>query len=57
VRLQFLRVMRSHPGTSLDDPGDLIGPPWPFPEDADVSPDDGEILDEARLDNASAATP
>ncbi len=33
VRLQFLRVMRSHPGTSLDDPGSLIGPPWPLPED------------------------
>jgi rod shape-determining protein MreC len=32
VRLQFLRVMRSHPGTSLDDPGSLIGPPWPPPE-------------------------
>jgi rod shape-determining protein MreC len=32
VRLQFLRVMRSHPGTSLDDPGSLIGPPWPLPE-------------------------
>lgn len=33
TRLNFLRVMRSHPGTSLtDDPGDLIGPPWPPPE-------------------------
>jgi rod shape-determining protein MreC len=32
VRLQFLRVMRSHPGTSLDDPGSLVGPPWPLPE-------------------------
>ncbi|MEJ6390526.1 rod shape-determining protein MreC [Gymnodinialimonas ulvae] len=28
-RLNFLRVMRSHPGTTLDDPADLIGPPWP----------------------------
>jgi rod shape-determining protein MreC len=28
-RLNFLRVMRSHPGTSLSDPGDIIGPPWP----------------------------
>lgn len=28
-RLNFLRVMRSHPGTTLDDPVDLIGPPWP----------------------------
>jgi rod shape-determining protein MreC len=32
VRLQFLRVMRSHPGTSLDDPGTLVGPPWPLPQ-------------------------
>jgi hypothetical protein len=38
VRLQFLRVMRSHPGTSLDDPGNLIGPPWPFPEEVDEPP-------------------
>lgn len=32
ARLSFLRVMRSHPGSSLDDPGSLIGPPWPPPE-------------------------
>jgi rod shape-determining protein MreC len=32
ARLNFLRVMRSHPGTALDDPGALIGPPWPPPE-------------------------
>ena len=32
ARLRFLRVMRSHPGTALDTPGDLIGPPWPPPE-------------------------
>ncbi|MEQ8365551.1 MAG: rod shape-determining protein MreC [Roseicyclus sp.] len=32
ARLNFLRVMRSHPGTSLGAPGDLIGPPWPPPE-------------------------
>ncbi|MEM7721746.1 MAG: rod shape-determining protein MreC [Pseudomonadota bacterium] len=32
ARLNFLRVMRSHPGTTLDDPGALIGPPWPPPE-------------------------
>lgn len=29
-RLSFLRVMRSHPGTTLNDPGDIIGPPWPL---------------------------
>lgn len=28
-RLNFMRVMRSHPGTTLDTPADLIGPPWP----------------------------
>lgn len=32
ARLNFLRVMRSHPGTTLSDPGALIGPPWPPPE-------------------------
>ncbi|MBF9045979.1 rod shape-determining protein MreC [Rhodobacterales bacterium LSUCC0031] len=32
ARLRFLRVMRSHPGTTLTDPGALIGPPWPPPE-------------------------
>ena len=32
ARLSFLRVMRSHPGSSLDDPGSLIGPPWPPPD-------------------------
>jgi rod shape-determining protein MreC len=32
-RLNFLRVMRSHPGTALSDPGGLIGPPWPLPAD------------------------
>jgi rod shape-determining protein MreC len=32
ARLSFLRVMRSHPGSSLNDPGSLIGPPWPPPE-------------------------
>ena len=42
ARLNFLRVMRSHPGTTLDDPGSLIGPPWPppAPGDAEAQPDD-----------------
>ena len=45
LRLQFLRVMRSHPGTAIDGPGDLIGPPWPLPgaeaetSDADAPPE------------------
>ncbi|MEM9318782.1 MAG: rod shape-determining protein MreC [Pseudomonadota bacterium] len=30
TRLNFLRVMRSHPGTTINDPGGLIGPPWPL---------------------------
>lgn len=41
-RLNFLRVMRSHPGTTLSDPGGLIGPPWPLdvlgPEVVDPMP-------------------
>jgi rod shape-determining protein MreC len=61
VRLQFLRVMRSHPGTSLDDPGSLIGPPWPLPEDESAAGGLGAApenilpappeMDEARLDD------
>lgn len=39
-RLNFLRVMRSHPGTSLSDPGGLIGPPWPLPTEAEAAPSD-----------------
>jgi rod shape-determining protein MreC len=43
-RLNFMRVMRSHPGTTLDDPADLIGPPWPptgmvVTEDGTLAPD------------------
>ena len=38
-RLQFLRVMRSHPGTALDGNSDIIGPPWPPPEGFVMSPD------------------
>jgi rod shape-determining protein MreC len=36
ARLRFLRVMRSHPGTALNDPGHLIGPPWPLPGTEDI---------------------
>ena len=57
VRLRFLRVMRSHPGTTLDDPGGLSGPPWPFPETGADAPGPDETLSEARLDNRSAAEP
>jgi len=32
ARLSFLRVMRSHPGVTLEGAGALIGPPWPPPE-------------------------
>ena len=36
-RLNFLRVMRSHPGTALSDPGGMIGPPWPLmPEETEA---------------------
>jgi rod shape-determining protein MreC len=38
-RLNFLRVMRSHPGTALSDPGGMIGPPWPLmPENGSDEP-------------------
>jgi len=58
VRLQFLRVMRSHPGTALGDSGDLIGPPWPLPDETeDRTAPDSALPDEARLDNSSAAQP
>lgn len=57
VRLQFLRVMRSHPGTSLDDPGNLIGPPWPLTEAPGDPAGDDPTLNEARLENSSAGTP
>ena len=45
-RLNFLRVMRSHPGTALSDPGGMIGPPWPLmPEEteADARPPAEEV--------------
>jgi rod shape-determining protein MreC len=44
ARLRFLRVMRSHPGTSLADPGALIGPPWPPPEGFVLPPDASSAL-------------
>lgn len=48
VRLQFLRVMRSHPGTSLDDPGSLVGPPWPIPEEIRAGSGEGILPGENR---------
>lgn len=45
-RLNFLRVMRSHPGSSLSDPGGLIGPPWPLTP-AGSAPDETSPEDEA----------
>lgn len=40
-RLRFLRVMRSHPGTSIDDVGALIGPPWPLQPEGSGDTDAG----------------
>ncbi len=51
-RLNFLRVMRSHPGTSLSDPGGLIGPPWPLMPDEDV---DGAAEGETALETEESA--
>jgi len=50
-RISFLRVMRSHPGTTLDDPGGLIGPPWPLPQSGDepAPPATSEAIDGATL--------
>jgi rod shape-determining protein MreC len=53
-RLNFLRVMRSHPGTSLDDPGALIGPPWPPPEGFVLPPG---MLPVPRPDQAARLAP
>lgn len=49
-RLNFMRVMRSHPGTTLDDPAGLIGPPWPpagmrLDEDGALVPEDAARAD------------
>src|SRR6056297_1255238 len=60
ARLNFLRIMRSHPGTSLGDSGDLIGPPWPLPDETgteDSPAQDSVLPEEARLGNSSAAQP
>ncbi|MFO7919743.1 rod shape-determining protein MreC [Rhodobacteraceae bacterium W635] len=55
-RLNFLRVMRSHPGTSLADPGGLIGPPWPLPSDSatDAAPEDPDDTVELTPEDESA---
>ena len=49
-RLNFMRVMRSHPGTTLDSPADLIGPPWP-PEGMELD-ENGSLIspDSARAE-------
>jgi rod shape-determining protein MreC len=57
ARLNFLRVMRSHPGISLDDPGDLIGPPWPPPEGFVEGPGILPVQRPARPDTARAILP
>jgi rod shape-determining protein MreC len=52
-RLNFLRVMRSHPGTSLSDPGGLIGPPWPLPTAEETAPDPEATAETAPPDEAT----
>lgn len=49
-RLSFMRVMRSHPGTTLDSPADLVGPPWP-PEGMELD-EAGDLIprDAARVE-------
>jgi len=53
-RLNFLRVMRSHPGSSLSDPGGLIGPPWPLPETNLDTPTPEEAAELAAEDEDAA---
>jgi rod shape-determining protein MreC len=63
VRLQFLRVMRSHPGTTLDDPGSLVGPPWPLPAedsadaDADADAAPGDAAEAVQVGGSGAGQP
>jgi rod shape-determining protein MreC len=52
-RLNFLRVMRSHPGSSLSDPGGLIGPPWPLPDTNIDTPTPEEAAELAVEDEAT----
>jgi rod shape-determining protein MreC len=59
VRLQFLRVMRSHPGTTLDDPGSLVGPPWPLPaeDSADAEAAPGDAAEAVQVGGSGAGQP
>jgi len=57
ARLNFLRVMRSHPGITLEDPGDLIGPPWPPPEGFVEGPGIIPVQRPTRPDTARAILP
>ncbi len=50
-RLNFLRVMRSHPGTSLSDPGGLIGPPWPLEPEPEIDAGAPETEETAEASN------
>ncbi len=53
-RLNFMRVMRSHPGTTLDDPVGLIGPPWP-PQGMMIDEDGALVPDPAARAEAPIA--
>lgn len=54
-RLQFLRVMRSHPGSSIGDAGGLIGPPWPLPGTPDDDAGEADETDTGGEDAAGTA--
>jgi rod shape-determining protein MreC len=45
--------MRSHPGTSLSDPGGLIGPPWPLPTAGETAPDPEATAETETADEAT----
>lgn len=55
-RLNFMRVMRSHPGTTLDSPADLIGPPWP-PEGMALGDDGLPVAVDAATNDTATDTP
>lgn len=56
ARLSFLRVMRSHPGTTLGDPGGLIGPPWPLPDQPPGVPTPRPVDETAETAETGEAT-
>ena len=51
-RLRFVRVMRSHPGSTITPDTDIIGPPWPPPDGFVNAPRGQPVQRPARPDLA-----